>query len=228
MRLIVPIAALVQVFTGAGLVLGFGILIDDPEPRRMMFLSTGAVVISLITVGLVMAPQQIAQQRIAGQYEYITSLPVPRSAATCAWLSVSLMIAVPGAVAALLVAALRFDLEFYVSVLVVPAVLLVVAAATLIGYAYSISIRNARLVMLVAQITIFVVFGFSPIGYPAQNLPGWLQRIHAYLPFESMATTVRASLANGFEDEAGRAFMVVAAWTLAAVGLAAWTSRRRR
>ena len=87
-RVFLPLALAVQVLIGSGLVIGFGLLLGEIPPTAALYLSTGVTVISMITIGFVLAPQLIAQQKIAGTYEYLWSLPVPRT--TSRWPLVSL------------------------------------------------------------------------------------------------------------------------------------------
>lgn len=227
LRLSIAIATIVQGFTGMGLILGFGLFLGDTNVRQLTFLTTGAVVITIVTVGLVIGPQMIAQQRLSGQYDYMASLPVPRSAAVGGWVSVTLVVAAPGAIAALIAGVIRYPIELQFSLLLIPAVLLVLLAGTLIGYSYGVAIPNPRLVNLASQAAIFGIFGFSPIGFPAENLPGWLQAIHRFLPFESMANLIRAGLTEGIVTDTTRSFVVVALWTGLAAFVSALVVRRR-
>ena len=227
LRLSIAIAILVQSFTGVGLILGFGLLLGDSDIRQLTFLSTGAMVITVITVGLVVGPQMVAQQRLSGQYDYMASLPVPRSAGVAGWVSVTLLVAAPGAVGALLAGMLRYSIDYQISLLLIPALLLVLVSGTLIGYTYAVAIANPRLVSLASQVVIFTIFGFSPIAYPAANLPDWLQTVHRFLPFESMANLIRSGLTDGIVTDTSRSFLVVATWTGLATLLTARVVRRR-
>ncbi len=80
---------------------------------------------------------------------------------------------------------------------------------------------------MVSQILIFVVFGFSPISFPVENLPGWLADVHQYLPFMHMGNVVRAGLTNGLATDVGRSFAILAAWTLGAAVVASVAIGRR-
>lgn len=227
MRLVLPGLVLVQVFTSAGLVLGFSLLYADISPEQALYLGTGAVIIALVMVGVVTGPQLIAEQRLSGSSDWFESLPIPRSANAAAWTVLNVLAAFPGAVTALFAVWVRFDVELHISPLVVPAVLLVLVAGTLIGYAYAHLLPNAKTVALIAQVMVFVVFGFSPVAYPPGNLPGWLATLHTYLPFVHMADLIRAGLTNGLVDEVGSSFAVVTAWGLSAALGATWALRRR-
>jgi len=227
LRLFLPTLILVQAFTGAGLVLGFSMLYSSISPAQVLFLGTGAVVITLVTVGIVMGPQLIAEQRLSGSYDWFASLPVPRSASAAAWTMFNVVVALPGAAAALLAVQLRFDADLHISVLIVPAVLLVLLTGTLIGYAYAHVLPNPRTISLISQVMIFVVFGFAPIAYPAENLPNWLSSAHAYLPFAHMGDVIRAGLTVGLVDNVGRSFVVLGAWALVAGMTATWAIGRR-
>lgn len=228
MRLLLPLTAMVQVLSGGGLVLGFGLLYRDIPLRAAELLSTGAAVITLVLVGLILGPQLIAQQKAAGTYDFTWSLPVPRTAATAAWTTLNLFIALPGMAAALVLGAWRYGVAFEPSLLLVPAVALTLTAAALLGYALAHAITRPELTQLVSQLLIFGMLGFSPIAFPAENLPAWLAELHRYLPFASMAETIRAGLLAHPTPDLARAYAVLGAWTLigASVSIAALGRRK--
>jgi len=228
MRLLLPITIMVQALSGAGIVLGFGLLIPSVSTEVAEYLSTGAVVVTLILVGVVMGPQLVAQQKMQGSYDFMWSLPVPRTASSAAWLTLNTFIAVPGMLAALLAAAWRYDVSFDVSPMVVPAVLLTIVTGTLLGYALAHAVPKPEVTMLVSQVLIFVIFGFSPISYPAENLPTWLAETHEYLPFIHMANTVRDTLVDGLATDVGRSYLVLSVWAVAATAISAVVLGRRR
>jgi ABC-2 type transport system permease protein len=227
MRLVLPITALVQAVTGAGLILGLGLFFGDISSVSILYLATGAVVITLVTVGLVLGPQLIAQLRLSGSWDFLAALPVPRSAATAAWVGLTTIVAIPGMLTALLAAWLRYDAQLQPSPLIVPAVALVLLSGTLVGYAYGHAIPRPRLVNLVSQVLIFVTLGFSPISFPAENLPGWLADAHQYLPFVHMGNVVRAGLTEGLATDVGRSFAILSAWTIGAGVVASVAIGRR-
>ena len=227
MRLLLPITIMVQGFTGAGLVLGIGLFFENMAPQTALYLATGAVVISLVTVGLVMGPQLVAQQRQEGSYDFIASMPVPRSASLAAWLVLNSAVAIPGTVGAVLVAMWRYDAAFNVSLLIVPATLLTLVAGVMMGHAYAHAVPDPLMVGLISQVLIFVTFGFSPISYPVENLPDWLGSLHRYLPFMHMGNVVRDGLTDGLATDVGFSYVVLAVWTLAATLVAVVVARRR-
>ncbi len=228
MRLLIPVVSLVQAFTGAGMVLGFSLLYRAITPEQVLFLSTGAVVINLVVVGLIVGPQLVAQQRLEGTYEWEASLPVPRSANAAAWTALNMVLAVPGAAAALVAAWWRFGADFVISPVLVPGVVLTLTAGALIGHAYAHAIPHPRLIALISQVTIFFVFGFSPIAFPGRNLPGWLESAHTWLPFEHMGAVIRAGLTEGLVTDLGRSFLTLSVWLVAAALLATWAIGRRK
>ena len=227
-RLQLPMMVVIQVMLGAGMALGFGLLFDNPSPEQALFLSTGATVIPMMTLGLVMLPQLVAQQKIEGTYEYIFSLPVPRMAMYFAGLSVWSVVALPSAVMALAVAAWRYDLDLSIDPLALPAALLVVSVASAIGYAFAHAITNPRMTTVLTQLLIFVVIFFSPINFPAARLPGWLAGIHAWLPPQHAAIVMRGTLTDGLEAGGlGESFAILGAWAVGSWLLTAWVISRR-
>lgn len=227
LRLVLPLAIVVQVLIGAGLALGFGLLMGDIPTVQALYLATGATVVSMITLGFVLAPQLIAQQKMSGVYDYLWSLPVPRSTSVAAGLVVNALIATPGMILALLVAAWRFDLHLAVSPLVVPAAVLTLVMAASVGFALAHAIPNPMVTNLVTQVLVFVILLFSPLYYPPERLPAWLGAIHRFLPFQHAANVVRAGLTEGLSTHVGESFVVLAVWALASWLVTAWVVGRR-
>jgi ABC-2 type transport system permease protein len=226
MRLLLPLTVVVQVLIGAGMIVGIAVLFHGIPARSALYLSTGAAVVTLITVGVAVGPQLVVQQKQMGTYDFVWSLPVPRSAAASAWITLNVLIALPGMVVALLVALARFDIDLDVSWSVVPAVALTVLCGTLVGYAMAHGIPNPEITNGIAQVALFTVIGFSPINFPPENLPAWLASLHRYLPFESMANVVRAGLTEGIVHDLVRSYAVLVVWSVACVGISAWALRR--
>lgn len=227
-RLMLPMMVVVQVMLGAGMALGFGLLFDDPSAAEALYLSTGATVIPMMTLGLVMIPQMVAQQKIEGTYDYIFSLPIPRMAMYFAGLSVWSMIALPSAVVALGVAAWRYDLELSIDPLALPAAVLVVGVAAAVGYAFAHAITNPRLTNVLTQLLIFVVIFFSPVNFPAERLPGWLAAVHAWLPPQHSALVMRGTLTDGLVTGGlGESFAILGVWAAGSWLLTAWVIGRR-
>lgn len=228
MRLLLPMTVMVQALAGVGLVLGFGLLVPDMPETMALYLSTGAVVVTLILVGVVMGPQLIAQQKSAGSYDFMWSLPVPRSSAAAAWVTLNTLIAVPGMLGALVAASLRYGVSFDVTWMILPAVTLTLVTGTLFGYALAHAIPNPEVTQLLSGLLIFVVMGFAPISYPIENLPDWLARLNEFLPFYPMAIVVRNALSDGFGGEIARSYVVLGVWAVVAAIVSGAVLRRRK
>jgi hypothetical protein len=65
LRIWVLLLAVVQVMAGAGFVLGIGLFFEHIPASAALFVSTGVPVFNLITVGLILGPQLVAQQKLA-------------------------------------------------------------------------------------------------------------------------------------------------------------------
>lgn len=227
LRLYVPVLSAVLMLQGAGFVLGVGLLFSRMPASAAVFLATGAPVMNLITAGLIFEPQLVAEQRIRGSYEFIQSLPVPRSAAALAWYSVALLTALPAVILTLLTGLARYDLHLAITPMIVPAVMLTCLTGVLIGLAVAHGVTAPMVANLISVTLIFVMTGFSPVAFPASQLPGWLEAANRWLPFGSMATIVRAALVPGGQAGAARAYLVVAAWAAGSALVLAWAQGRR-
>jgi ABC-2 type transport system permease protein len=227
LRIILPLAVVSQIILGAGLIIGFGFLVGDIPTLEATFLATGVTVISMITLGLVLVPQLIAARKQAGIYDYMWSLPVPRSASVAANLAVNSFIAVPGMVLALLVGWWRYELSLSVSLMIVPAVLLTLITAASVGFCMGHAIPNPMVTSLVTNVLVFVILLYSPINFPPERLPAWLATLHEGLPMVHAARVVRAGLTEGLVVNVGTSFAVLAGWAMASWTLTAWVVGRR-
>ena len=227
LRMYIPVLSAVLILQGAGFALGIGLLFGKMPEAAAIFLVTGAPVMNLITAGLIFEPQLVAQQRIRGSYEFLQALPVPRSAAALAWYTVALVTALPSVALTLAVGAARYHLSLAVSPVVVPAMLLTCLTGVLLGLAIAHGVTMPMAAELLSTTLIFVMFGFSPVAFPAGQLPGWLAAVNEWLPFGSMATIVRAALTNGVATGVPRAYLVVAAWAAGSALIVAWVQGRR-
>lgn len=227
LRMVLPLAFVVQVMISSGLVLGLGFLVNDMTGTQAQYLAVGVTVISMITLGMVMAPQLIAAQKQSGAYEYLLSLPIARTTLVAAGLTVHSLIALPGAVVALLVAWWRYDIALTVSPLVVPAVVLTLVTAASVGFAVAHAISNPMVTSLVTNVLIFVILFYAPINFPPERLPGWLAGLHHVLPFGHSANLMRAGLTDGLATHVGSSFAILSVWAVASWTVTAWVVGRR-
>jgi ABC-2 type transport system permease protein len=214
LRMVLPILFVVQVLMGAGVVMGFALLFDRVPLMQARYLATGGTVVALLIIGLVAAPQMVANQKMSGTYDYLWSLPVPRLTQVLASLTVYAAVALPGMVLSLVVAELRFHLDLTVSPLVVPAALLTVLMATSVGYGLAHAIPQPMVTGLITQVLAFGILLYSPINFPPERLPGWYAAIHHYLPFQHAAVVMRDALTDGLGTNVRFSYAVLSAWTL--------------
>jgi ABC-2 type transport system permease protein len=222
----IPLLVVVQVALAVATVVGYGLLVGTPSPDVALYLATGAPTITLITVGLVMTPQMLAQAKTEGSLDWMRTLPVPRWTFLASDLLMWTLIALPGMVLGVVAGVLRFNVHLSIAPWVVLAALLVSLTSASVGYAMA-SVLPPMLAQLLTQVLIFVVLLFSPVSYPASRMPEWLQTAHQFLPIEPMAQLVRAGLANDSFTVPGRSIVVLGVWVCVAVA-AALTALRRR
>jgi ABC-2 type transport system permease protein len=222
-----PLIVVVQALLAAGIIVGFGFLIPDIQPATALFLSTGAPTVLLMTVGLVIVPQGVARARQDGTFTYLRSLPVARPLLLLADLTVWLLVSLPSVAVAVVVAQLRFDLDLSLHwPLLVAAAVLVTVTATSVGYAIAVTVRPL-LAQLISQVLVFFVMLFSPITFPASQLPAWFRTVHDVLPVRPAADLLRAGLASDVYEAAGRDLLVLALWCVAGLAISVRALVRR-
>lgn len=221
-----PLLVLVQIMLSVATVLGYGMLVGDVTPELALLLATGAPTIALITVGLVMTPQMVGTARTEGSLDWMRTLPVPRSLYLVSDLLIWTVITLPGMVLGIVAGVLRFDVNLSLAWWIVPGSLLVSLTAASVGYAMATLLKPA-VAQLMTQFLVFVVLLFSPVSFPADRMPTWLQHLHEWLPIEPMAQLIRSGLARDAFDLPMRSVVVLAAWCVASVIGALWALRRR-
>jgi len=228
LRMVLPITVLVLSLAGAGFVLAVDLFFGQVPDKAALYVCTGVLVVTLVTIGMVLAPQLIAQQKIEKTYDFLWSLPVPRTTAAFSWVTTNLVISLPAMALALAVAMLRYDLPLHLTPMLLPAVLLVVFTGTMIGYGLAHAVSQPMVTIAISQVLIFLIIGFSPINFPADQLPGWLASVHQWLPFAPMADVIRASITVGVVPDVARSYLVLGAWAAASVTLTAVVLGRRK
>lgn len=223
---VLPLMVVVQVAIAVATVVGYGLLVGDPTPEVALFLATGAPTITLITVGLILTPQMISQAKTEGSLDWMRTLPVPRSLFLVSDLLVWTVLALPGMVLGVVAGVLRFDVDLSVAPWIGGAVLLVSLTAAAVGYAMA-SLLPPAVAMIMTQLLVFIVMLFSPVSYPAERMPTWLQDAHELLPIEPMAQLMRAGLAHDTFTVPGRSVVVLLVWCAVAVAGALAALRRR-
>lgn len=221
-----PILVIVQALLAVGTVLGFGIIMGEMSGTAALFLATGAPTVTLITVGLVMAPQMLSQAKTEGSSAWMMTLPVPRLAFLAADLTVWTLVALPGTLLALVAGVARYGIELSIAPWALPAAVLVSLTAAAVGYAMA-AVLPPTIAQLMTQLLIFAILLFSPITFPAERLPDWLASLHRVLPVEPMAELIRAGLAQDAFAVPASSVAVLLAWCAGAVLLAAVALRRR-
>ena len=215
-----------QLALGVGVIYGFAFLIPHVTASTALYFATGAPSLTLILLGFSVVPQELAQARISGRYTYVSALPIPRIAPMLADVSFWVLVLVPGAAVTLLLAMLRFHIHLEISVLIVPAVVLVALTAASVGYAMAALLPPPMTGQLSSFLSIVLLL-FSPINFPLSRLPNWLQDIHRVLPISYMADIIRGSLTGIYGVSRPLAFAVVAAWSVAGLALSSRAAARR-
>ena len=223
-----PLFVVMHLFTGVGMVVGLSYMYPQIDDESAMFLATGGSTMTLIVLGLILVPQAVANAKSQGHFEYMFSLPAPRMAFLGADLTIWILAVLPGVVAALAYGAWRFEYEYQLSWLVIPAFLMVVLTATGIGYAIAHLLPKAELVMLVTNFLIFCLFLFSPVNFPSERLPSWLAQLHEYLPVMHAADVVRGTLVKEYQTNLGQNFLVLGIWCIIGFSITYWAMTRRR
>ncbi len=223
-----PMFALMQVLFGAGMAIIYGFYIGHLPGGAALFIVSGSPALAVLTAGLIGVTMMVSERQQAGSWDFIWSLPAPRSATVASSFTVFTLLSVPGIAATLALAAWRYGLTLTVSPMAVPALLLSSLMATAVGFAMAQLIARPVVTNAIVNALIFVVLIFSPVEFPISRLPLWLADVHRVLPIYYLGQVLRASVTQGLVSNVALSYAVVAAWTAAACAGTAWAVGRRR
>ncbi|MDF1507331.1 ABC transporter permease [Robertmurraya sp. DFI.2.37] len=217
---------LIQILISIGIVIGFTYMIPSPDTDTILFLTTGAPTIILIFSGLVILPQQVGTAKSDGYLNFMRTWPVNRSVILGADTILGLLITIPGIVVSTIVAHLMFNPGYDLSWTVVPALLMIALTSIGVGYGFSYLLSPVAS-LSVSQIVVFFSLMFSPVNYPMDRLPEWLQVLHEFLPIYSMAEVMRASLAASTFDASLGNYINLLIWCILGYGGAIFILNKR-
>lgn len=217
---------LIQIALGIGMIYGFGFLVPHITPEVAIFFATGAPTLGMLIIGLTVVPQETALARVNGRFTYVAALPVPRLAPMFADVTFWLLVQLPGWVATLVLAVLHFHLHLRVDALVIPAIVLVSLSAAAVGYGVAVCFPPGATQQVSSFMSIALLL-FSPINFPLDRLPVWLQDVHRALPVTYMADLIRGGLTGRYDVSPLLAFAVVGGYCALGLSIAAWAARRR-
>ena len=222
-----PMLVFAQVLFATGTAVGLGFLIPDVDPTAGAYLATGAFLINLLIVAIAMVPGMMTEAKVTGALDYMWALPFPRVVYLLAELTIWSLAILPGMVISLLITSLRFDFDLHVSALVVPVVALILLTASSVGAAIGLRSPSQQTTNLFSNFVLISVLLFSPVNFPAERLPGWVQAIHSVLPIGAMADLVRDTLVAFENPDLARDLTVLAVWCAIGVAVTVRSVRRR-
>lgn len=227
MRAEVPIIAAVQIGFMVGFVFGFGYLIPGITESTALYIVTGTATQGVVTMGLVMLPQLLAQAKQDGRLEYYLSMPISREAYLLALVTVVGLMALPAIGFCLALGAWRYDIALELHPLLPAAVVLGVASLAGVGIAMAVYSPHLQLTNALTQLIIFYVLFFAPVLMPREQLPAVLRETARFAPPTYAADAIRATSTDLPGTQLGTSLAVMALFALASIGLSALAIRRR-
>lgn len=137
-----PMFLLTQVLFGAGMAIIYGFYLGHASRSAIAYIVTGAPALAVITAALIGVSTIVTERQIAGTWDFIWSLPAPRSAAVASTFTVYTAMTIPGIVVALVLASWRYGIHLVLPPAMVPAFILASLMATSIGFAMAVAIPN--------------------------------------------------------------------------------------
>jgi ABC-2 type transport system permease protein len=209
-----PLLLTLTVFLNLGMIFAFSFIAGSRDPALGQYIVPGSAIMALVTIGVSMVANDLAQQRRTGSILYYASLPISKMAYVLAMVTGNGFAALPGVLVTVLVGSWLYQLPLAFN----PMVLLVLplSAISLAGFgaAIGLGIRNWRVVGMVAQMTMFFIMFFAPVMIPPERLPGFLRVTGYVLPPTYAARAFRAALQPEITGELVVDVGILAAWAI--------------
>ena len=184
---------LAQLLLSISLLFGYPLVIGDIDSTTAYYLSSGSVLIGIISMGCTISSPVIANDKLEGHFDYIRALPIPRIFISLADLWMWLIAILPGVFISILLGYVRFSVRLHPSFLGVFIVLLICLTMISLGFAIAYTF-SPNTVTLMSQLILMIGLMFSPLMYPADRLPEWVNHLYRALPFVPSSNLLRASL----------------------------------
>lgn len=211
------------VILNLGMIFAFSFIAGSRDPALGQYFVSGAAVMSLVTLGIMMVAQDLAQQRRTGAIQYYAALPISKTAYVLAIVTGNGVAALPGVLITVLVGAWLFNLSLAFNPLILVVVPLAAVSLAGLGAVIGLGIKNWRVVGLAAQLTMFFIMFFAPVMIPPDRLPGALQAAGWLLPPTYAARAFRAALAPDVSMELLTDIAILAAFALGSLAIVART-----
>ena len=177
---------LAQVLLSISLLFGYPLVIGEIDTTAAYYLSSGSVLIGIISIGCTISSPVIANAKSEGHVDYVRALPIPRILISLADLWMWMIAILPGVFISVILGYFRFSIRLNVSVLAV-FILFLICLGFAIAYTFS-----PNIVTLMSQLILMIGLMFSPIMYPASRLPDWINHLYHVLPFVPSVNLLRA------------------------------------
>lgn len=223
----VAFLVMVQVVLTIGLVLGYGYLIPNISETAALYVTTGAATNAIVTTGLVMLPQMLAEAKHQGRLEFMLTLPISREVYLLSQILATIIFAAPGTILAVAFGAWHYDLSLDIHPLVPVVILLGIASLAGVGVTVVMLSSHFQVTNAITQLVIFYVVFFAPILLPKEQLPELLQAASTVMPPTYAADAMRASLTDLPGTALYRDLVVLAGFAAASLALSAASIRRR-
>ena len=223
----VAFLVMVQVVLTIGLVLGYGYLIPDISETAALYVTTGAATNAIVTTGLVMLPQMLAEAKHQGRLEFMLTLPISREVYLLSQILATIIFAAPGTILAVAFGAWHYDLSLDIHPLVPVVILLGIASLAGVGVTVVMLSSHFQVTNAITQLVIFYVVFFAPILLPKEQLPELLQAASTVMPPTYAADAMRASLTDLPGTALYRDLVVLTGFAAASLALSAASIRRR-
>ena len=126
---------LAQVLLSISLLFGYPLVIGEIDTTAAYYLSSGSVLIGIISIGCTISSPVIANAKSEGHVDYVRALPIPRILISLADLWMWMIAILPGVFISVILGYFRFSVRLNVSVLAVFILFLICLTMISLGFA---------------------------------------------------------------------------------------------
>lgn len=210
----------------------FGGEIQDTGVDVSQYFAAGMLASTGITVGFQSLAGQLALEQTDGTLKRLAGTPMPKAAYMAGKVGMVVVIAIVQAVVMFAMGVLFFNVnlpDLSGWLMVISVLVLNLAIWTLLGLAFSRVISSPRAGAAVAVPPVLILQFISGVYITFESIPPWLQNVASFFPLRWAALGLRqALLPDNFQTvepggswQTGTMYLVLMAWLVAGMGLAA-------
>jgi ABC-2 type transport system permease protein len=189
------------------------------DATSQLYIVSGAAVLAVATESILTLAQRIGSLKREGTIVHYLSLPIAAGSYTLAVVCARLLLTLPAVIVPIVAGRVLYGLDIQPNLAVLAVSALMGAALSGVGLAIGTLLRSLELIVMVTNLSVYVLLMISPVFIPASALPLPLRLLGRLLPPSYAAEALRSAVQSDFSAAFFRDVAVLVVMALVSVGV---------